>query len=193
MSLHNNFCLWLSVLNISHRLETNLLTKKSYNILERGEERRQWRTHWIWEQICPWLHTRRGSCLDVWDVILCINTAYTSSTSHDGTSGNEKCGCMQGSWLEPAEPELATPDRILEQTTESEAGPAAATPTDRHDPDWPSLRAWPLPKCLPAPGTFLYLNPLVAIFAGLAVGHSELNLTWFLRCGNCKAESCHMV
>lgn len=67
--------------------------------------------------------------------------------------------------------ELATPDRILEQTTESEPGPAAATPTDRHDPDRPSLRARPLPKCLPAPRTFLYFNPLMAISVGLAVGH----------------------
>lgn len=52
--------------------------------------------------------------------------------------------------------DLATPDRIPEQTTEMESGPAAAAPTDRNYPDWPCLRVWPLPKCLLAPHTFLY-------------------------------------
>ncbi|XP_059692975.1 nascent polypeptide-associated complex subunit alpha, muscle-specific form-like [Haemorhous mexicanus] len=38
---------------------------------------------------------------------------------------------------------LAAPDRIPEQATESEPGPAAATPTDRDGPDWPSLQHSP--------------------------------------------------
>lgn len=163
----------MSVLNIIHRLETSLLTKKSENILERRKKKRQRRTHWILNQICPRLDI---PCLQKRQVFSCPRCDFTlcipPSTSHDGSSGDAKCGWMGGADLHKQSSVGYTRQN---SGVEGESGPGAAAPTDRHA--WPSLRARPLPKCLPAPHTSLYFNPFMTIPVGLAAGHPELNLT----------------
>lgn len=84
---------------------------------------------------------------------------------------------------------VATPDRILEQATESKSGLATATSTYRHDPDSLNLRAWPLAKCLPptphmlctSPPSWASLWKRGLICTQLIVGHQELALALFLR------------